>query len=290
MLRKGLGRGLEALLGGMQSADVPSMDAVEGVREIPISAIRANPWQPRSAFDTERLEELAQSIREHGVLQPVLLRAIAPERYELIAGERRLRAARQAGLNAIPAFVKEYEDPQMLVVALIENVQREDIHPLDAAMAYRRLSTEFHLTQEEIAQKVGKARATVANTLRLLSLPPPVLQGLRDGGITEGHARALLQYPPQLQIAAYRDIRQRGLNVREAESLARDQSNRTKREKSDAPTPAARDPEIAAIEEALQTALKTRVHLRAEGGRGRIEIEFYSQEELEGILERIIGA
>lgn len=283
MRKKGLGRGLDALMGGVTDSAFE-----DGVRQIDVRSIRTNPWQPRTEFDIQRLAELAESIREHGILQPILIRQIAPERYELIAGERRLRAAAQAGLASVPALVKEYADPQMLEIALIENVQREDIHPLDAARAYQRLSEEFGLNQEEIARRVGKARTTIANTIRLLSLPKPVQEGLRQGEISEGHARALLQIAPALQLSAYRDIRQRGLNVRETEKLARERAPEKKRDRPE--TQPTVDPEIAAIEEALQVALKTRVRVRAHGGAGKIEIDFYSQEELEGLLERIIGA
>jgi ParB family transcriptional regulator, chromosome partitioning protein len=282
VVKKGLGRGLEALLGSPE-------EAAGGVAQIEIGRIRANPWQPRNDFDEERLAELAQSIREYGVLQPVLLRQAGTDSYELIAGERRLRAAQQAGLERIPALVKEYGDPQMLEVALIENLQREDINPVEAAAAYRRLSGEFGLNQDEIARRVGKARATVANALRLLTLPQPVLDALRQGEITEGHARALLQLPSALQVHAYREVRMRGLNVRETEKLARDRVPGKQRKAPDA-LPAATDPETAAIEEALQSALKTRVKVRHAGGGGKIEIDFYSQEELEGLIERIIGA
>lgn len=282
MLKKGLGRGLEALLGAP-----PEGPALSQVSEVEIGLIRANPWQPRTGFDESRLGELAQSIREHGVLQPVLLRQVGDDQYELIAGERRVRAARRAGLERVPALIKEYADPRMLEVALIENVQREDINPVDAASAYRRLADEFGLSQEEIARRVGKARTTIANTLRLLTLPEPVLQGLRDGDISEGHARALLQVAPALQLSAYRDIRQRGLNVRETEKLARERSR--ERTKAADPTTGASDPEVAAIEEALQVALKTRVRLILRGEAGKIEIDYYSREELEGLIERIIG-
>jgi ParB family chromosome partitioning protein len=259
------------------------------VQEVEISRIRANPWQPRNAFDEERLAELANSIREHGVLQPVLLRASGPGTFELIAGERRMRAALQAGLDRIPAIVKEYADPQMLELALIENVQREDIHPLDAASAYRRLTSEFGLSQEEVAKRVGKARTTVANTIRLLSLPEPILSGLRQGDISEGHARALLQIAPALQLSAYREIRQRGLNVRETEQLARTRGGSEPRSEKQAKRQSPPDADTAAIEEALQLALKTRVRVRAKDGAGRIEIEFYSHDELEGLIERIMG-
>jgi ParB family transcriptional regulator, chromosome partitioning protein len=280
VVKKGLGRGLEALLGAQE-------ETAAGVREVELSRIRANPWQPRSEFDQERIEELAQSVREHGILQPVLLRQTDTNGFELIAGERRYRAAQLAGLARIPAIVREYADRQMLEVALIENLQREDINAVDAATAYRRLSSEFGLTQDEIAARVGKARSTITNSLRLLSLPAPVLAALRQGEISEGHARALLQVPPALQLRAYQEIRQRGLNVRETEKLARERGD--VRRKTPAAAPASADPEVVAIEEALQTALKTRVRVRNAGGVGRIEIDFYSQDELEGILERIIG-
>lgn len=285
MERRGLGRGLGALISSTR-ADGESAT----IREVPVDQIDPNPYQPRNSFDEEKLEEMAQSIREHGVLQPVILRRTGAESYELVVGERRLRAARSAGLDSIPAVIKEYAHPQMLEVALIENLQREDINPVDAAVAYRRLRDEFGVSQEEISRRVGKAPSTIANTLRLLALPSPVLESLGRGEITEGHARALLQARPEAQFTAWQDVVRRGLSVRETERLARDLKIPSSDGGGKAPRVDVRerDPNMAAIEEALQTVLGTKVTIRRSGRTGRIEIEFYSDEELEGIVGRLM--
>jgi len=288
MQKRALGRGLGALIPGAEPSETGA------VRQVPLRQIRANPYQPRRSFEEGALEELAQSIREHGVLQPLLLRETGIDSYELIAGERRLRAARRAGLDTVPALIREYTGPQQLEVALIENLQREDISPVDAAIAYRRLMEEFGLTQAQIAERVGKAQPTIANTLRLLALPPPVLESLQVGEITEGHARALLQAPDPARLEAWQSVVRRRLSVREAERLARElRAASTDPPPSAVPTPAApapADPNLAAVEEALQTALGTKVTIRSAGAGGRIEIEYYSLEELDGIVERVLGA
>jgi ParB family chromosome partitioning protein len=287
MQKRGLGKGLEALL----SSTLAEEDA-QRVRQVRIEHIRPNPYQPRQAFDSEKMAELVQSIREHGVLQPVLLRRVAIDSYEIIAGERRLRAAREAGLRTVPALIKDCTDAQMLEVALIENLQREDINPVEAALAYQRLISEFGLTQEELAARVGKARSTIANTLRLLTLPPEILQSVRTGELSEAHARALLQAPPELRREAWETVKSRRMNAHEAEKFTR--SLREGRSVEAAacvrhPAPAHRNPDYAAVEEALQQSLGTKVTLKEKGGIGKIEIEFYSPEELEGIVERILG-
>ncbi|HXG23188.1 MAG TPA: ParB/RepB/Spo0J family partition protein, partial [Chthonomonadales bacterium] len=262
------------------------------VREVRIDHIRPNPYQPRREFDPQKLAELVQSIREHGVLQPVLLRRVAVDSYELIVGERRLRAAHEAGLRTVPALVKECTDAQMLEVALIENVQREDINPVEAASAYQRLITEFGLTQEEIAARVGKARSTIANTLRLLSLPPEILESVRTGEISEAHARALLQAPPDARLKAWEAVKTGRMTSHEAEKFTRSlREGRPAKAvaRIHSRIPIRKDPDHAAIEDSLQQALGTKVTLKESGGIGKIEIEFYSPEELEGIVERILG-
>lgn len=293
MDKRGLGKGLGALFPGASLVEEQG-----AVREVPVGQIRPNPYQPREQFDRDKLEELAQSVREHGILQPVLLRNVGPNAFELIAGERRFRAAQAAGLERVPAVVKELADPQMLEVALIENVQREDIGPLEAARAYQRLNREFGLTQEAIARRVGKSQPTIANALRLLLLPEPVQDSLARGEITEGHARAILQAPADRQVEVLQAIRGRGLTVRDAERVARDLRNprrereRERAERQPAPEPRDgwhRDANLAAVEEALQVALGTKVSVRKSGSGGRIEIEFYSDDELEGIVERLLG-
>jgi ParB family chromosome partitioning protein len=287
MEKRGLGKGLSALLAASMAEEE------EGIlRDLPVEQIRPNPYQPRQAFDPEKMAELVASVREHGILQPVLVRRISDEEYALVAGERRLRAAQEVGLLTIPALVKEYTDPQMLEIALIENVQREDINPVEAARAYQRLNTEFGLTQQEIAQRVGKSQPSIANTLRLLNLPEPILESLQRGEITEGHAMALLQVTSDNQITIWENIRQGSLSVREALRIAREKRPRQPVQPTSAPDPPsapARDPNYLAVEEALQISLGTKVRIRSTGRGGKIEIEFFSSEELEGIVEKILG-
>lgn len=287
MTRKGLGRGLAALIGDAALAE-DNLSA----QEAPVAAIVPNPYQPRTEFDPDAMRELVESVRAHGVLQPVIVRPIGEGRYELVAGERRLRAAREAGLERIPVVVRELEPEQVLEIAIIENVQREDINPLDAATAYRRLIDEFGLTQEQIAQRVGKARPTVANTLRLLSLPAPVQESVRRGEITEAHARHLLQAKPSEILDAWATVRRKGLSVRETEELVKSyrlHPARPTRSTVSTPRVEQRDPNLAAVQEALEIALGTRVTVRRSGGVGTVEIEFYSDEQLEGLVERLIG-
>ncbi len=289
MLKKGLGKGLGALI-----SDVTFGNAADSVLQIALDHIKPNPYQPRKQFDPVKLEELAQSIREHGILQPVLLRRMGVDNYELIAGERRYRASHLAELETVPAIIKEYANPQMLEVALIENVQREDINPVDAALAYNQLISEFGMTQEQIAKRVGKARTTIANTLRLLGLDTPILNCLRDGRISEGHARALLQAPKDRQIEAFEIATKRLLNVRETERLSREMADNefVRSGLGDPRSPknsAIEDPHLMAVEESLRTSLKTKVRIRNNNGVGRIEIDFYSERELEGLIERLMG-
>lgn len=287
MEKRGLGKGLSALL----SSSMAEEDAAS-VREVRVEQIRPNPYQPRRSFDPQKQAELVQSIREQGILQPVLLRRIAVDSYELIAGERRFRAAAEAGLTVIPAIVRECTDTQMLELALIENIQREDISPVEAALAYQRLINEFGMTQQEVARRVGKAQPTIANTLRLLSLPPPVLDSLSRGEISEGHARSLLQVAPEARLSAWETVVRRRLTVRETERLAREMRDGLPDPLAAPPrTDAAhaKDPHYVAVEETLRAALGTKVSLKWSGEIGRIEIEFYSEEQLEGIMRRILG-
>src|ERR1041385_5746847 len=218
MEKRGLGRGLAALI-----SDTMSEDTQAQVLEIPIDQIVANPFQPRTLFDPIKQEELVASIREHGVLQPILVRRVGHERYQLVAGERRYRATHVAGLPTIPALVKDCTEREQLEIAVVENVQREDIGPLEAARAYRRMSDEFGMTQETIAQRVGKSRTSITNTLGLLDLPEAVQESIERGEITEGHARALktIRDTPSL-LRAWQVVLKRGLSVRETEKLARE--------------------------------------------------------------------
>lgn len=280
MLKKGLGKGLGAL--------IPVVEP-EGPTEqlfTDIERIDPSPFQPRRSFADDKIEELANSIAQKGILQPLLVRRRG-DRYELVAGERRLRAARKSGLRQVPIIIKEVSDREALELALIENLQREDLGPLEEAQAYRRLSEEFGLTQEEIAQRVGKSRPAVANSLRLLSLPREVQQLLAEGQIAAGQARALLSLEREAMIvAAARQVVSRGLSARETELLVRRlQSPRRKRRDE-----SALEPNLVALKDNLQKKLGTKVRLthRARSGRGKIEIEYYSLSDLERIAQALL--
>ncbi len=276
--RRALGRGLGALIPG--AGLVPET----GVTEIPVDRIRPNSLQPRAGFDREPLAELEASIREHGVLQPVLLRP-SGDRYELVAGERRWRAAVAAGLSSVPAVVRQMDDRNALEVALVENLQREDLNPMERARAYRRLIDEFGLTQEQVARRVGRSQPTIANAVRLLSLPAEVQASLEAGRITEGHARALLAIPdPERLLLVWRKVEARGMSVRETEAeaarrlISREIGAKRK----------ARDPELSVIEQTLRESLGAPVSLRVKrGGGGEIRIAFFSTDDLERLVEAL---
>lgn len=286
--KTGLGKGLDALIppGEFLPAGEAALQA-GGVIEIPVGNIDPNPHQPRSHMDPEKLNELAASIREHGIIQPIIVtQGALPDRYTLVAGERRLLAARQAGLETIPAILREATEQQRLELALIENVQRTDLGPLEAAEAYRQLDEEFGLSHEEIAVRVGKNRVTITNTLRLLKLSSVVRQALAEERISEGHARALLALPtPQAQTAALQTILKHDLNVRQTEELVRKLCGE-KPQKLPKPAP---PPEIAAIEERLRTHLGTKVTLNHHRKGGTLVIHYYSEEELDALVRHIIG-
>ena len=278
--RPGLGRGLEALI---PESEQPSLT---GTSYIPQNRIVSNPRQPRSKIDPQELAELSASIKEHGMLQPLLVSFDnLSGNYTLIAGERRLQAARQAGLETVPAIVREVNEQQRLELALIENLQRADLTPLEAAEAYRQLVEEFSLSHEDVADRVGKSRAAVSNTLRLLKLPLAVKQALADGRITEGHARALLALPtPEAQGAALRTILKQELNVRQTEELVRKLSGVRPVHTSRANP----SPEITALEERLRSRLGTKVKLNRSRKGGTLVIHFYSDEELDALLETLL--
>ena len=289
--RPALGKGLSALI-----PEAPPAPPA-GTTEVDIDRLTPNEHQPRGQMDEARLEELAASIRAHGVIQPILVRQ-TPDGYRIIAGERRWRAARRAGLRTVPVTVREIggerASQQQLAIALIENLQREDLNPIEEARAYRRLVDEFRLTQEAVAAEVGKDRATVANTLRLLKLPPEIQNDVSDGAISMGHARALLALPgadSQLHLA--REIKTRGLSVREAESLVKLALSGGSA-KPPAPragsTGAPSDVHTRAAEDKLKVHLGTRVRiLRRREGSGRIEIEFTTEDELIRLFDLLIG-
>ncbi|MGD0751296.1 MAG: ParB/RepB/Spo0J family partition protein [Anaerolineales bacterium] len=280
--KSGLGRGLGALIPGGENAL-----AENGVMLVPVDLVLPNPRQPRSMMHPEELQDLTASIREHGVLQPLIVTPGDQQgRYILIAGERRLQAARLAGLAAVPVLVRPATDQQRLELAIIENVQRSDLSALEQAEAYRQLAEDFELSHEEIAARVGKSRVAVTNTLRLLKLPDPVKNALIEGRISEGHARALLALPsPEAQVAALRTLIAHDLNVRQTEELVRKLSGEKPSRKS---KPAA-VPEVAALEERLRTSLGTKVILRSGRKGGTVTIHYYSDEELNALLDRLLN-
>lgn len=279
--RPGLGRGLDALIPPSES------QPTSGIVNIPIQNIIPNPRQPRSHIDKDELLELAASIREHGVIQPVIVSYDdAVSQYILIAGERRWLAAREAGLETVPAIVREVNEQQRIELALIENVQRSDLSPLETAEAYRQLNEEFGLSHEQIADQVGKSRASVTNTLRLLKLPMDVKQALAENKISEGHARALLSLStPQAQSAVLQSILSKNLNVRQTELLVR----KLMGEKPRSATKHQRSPEVAEIEDRLRSHLGTKVKVNQYRKGGTVVIHYFSSEELEAILAILLG-
>lgn len=282
-MRKALGRGLDALIPGAGRATSTTevgSDATTTDLLVAIDKIRPNPRQPRVQFDEGALSELVSSIRAQGVLQPLLVRRLPDGDYELIAGERRLRAAERAGLTHVPVFARDTSDVESLEMALVENLQRDDLSPLEEASAYQRLIHEYGHTQEEVAERVGKSRPAVANALRLLRLPESIKHDLARGRLTAGHARVLLSIDDaDAQVRAAKQIQARQMSVRDAEQLAAARKGGSH--------PIARDPNRTALERQLSTALGTRVRITPKGRGGRIEIEFYSQEELQGLVARI---
>lgn len=282
--RSGLGKGLESLIPTWQSSPTPA-DTNEQVRLLPVTSISPNPQQPRKVFEDEQLEDLAASIKQHGIIQPlIVIAAEGLDRYTLIAGERRLRAAKLAGLKEVPAIVRTASQQEQLEFAIIENVQREDLNPMERARAYQSLADQFSLTHEDIAHRVGKNRVTVTNTLRLLNLPVLVQQSLSSGEITEGHARSLLALPSARAMEAALDsILSLGLNVRQTELLVSKLSGK-------APTNrklAVRSAEAEDLENRLRQFFHTKVMLSKGKRGGTISISFYSDEELNAIIDRL---
>jgi ParB family transcriptional regulator, chromosome partitioning protein len=271
--RPALGRGLSALI-----PDAPA--APDRTFDVDIDLIRPNRFQPRTAMDDGRLDDLARSIRANGVIQPIVVRR-AGDGYELVAGERRWRASQRAGLLKIPVVVRDIPEDKLLAVALIENIQREDLNPIEEAHAYRRLADEFNLTQEQIAESVGKDRSSIANYVRLLKLPNEVRESVASGGLSMGHARALAGITDEaalLRVA--RDVIAKQLSVRETEALVRKESAPPAGKEEPA-----RDVHTRAAEEQLRFAMGTRVRIVRKGKRGRIEIDFTSEDELQRIYE-----
>ena len=276
-IKKGLGKGLDALLGDYQQPPE------ESVKEIDVNLIDTNSSQPRKSFDKEKLDELANSIKNHGIVQPIVVRRTG-ERYTIVAGERRYRAARIAGLNKVPVVVKDMDDYQVMEVALIENIQREDLNPIEEAEGYQVLMSQYNMTQEETAQRVGKSRSAVANALRLLNLCPPVRAMVEDGRLTNGHARALLPLSPALQETTAATILKNDLSVRQTEQLVK-KLTAGKKEK---PSPAGLTVDYA--QEAardLGNTLGRGCRIVSGKKKGRIELEYYGVDDLNELLEAL---
>lgn len=281
MSKKGLGKGLGALIPEIEVAE-PDRKAI---REVEVEKVRPNPHQPRKEFDAERMEELAASIREHGVVQPIVVRP-GGDGYELVAGERRWRAARLAGLERIPALVREFSDAESMEIALVENLQREDLNPLEEAEAYKALMEKCQLTQEQLASRVGKSRSQVANTLRLLQLGPVAAGEVRAGRLSMGHAKVLLGVDdPAVQDQLALRIVAEGLSVREVEGLLRRKAAPPPKREVDR---ASLSPDLKAVEGRLREWFGTPVKLTMKGDRGRLEITYFGEEGLGRLLE-ILG-
>jgi len=289
----GLGRGLGALIEGSYDKKTDpepktTSDPVNTVGDIRLDQIQTNPYQPRTHFDQDSLAELTDSIRVQGIIQPITVRQLEPNKYQLISGERRLQASKLAGLEAIPAYIRKANDQQMLEMALIENIQRENLNAIEIALSYQRLLSECSLKQEELGDRVGKKRTTVTNYLRLLKLPPDIQVALRDNQISMGHARALINIENvDLQLDVFRRIVEQELSVRKVEEIVRNLSNQQKGKKpSPTPTENKNAGEIKQVESRLSTYFGTKIQVKSnKSGKGEIKIPFLTVEELNRILE-----
>ena len=293
--KRGLGRGLDALLGPAQpetgeqdaatGAGPQSTPGSGGIGQLPVDVISRGRFQPRRHFDEDRLRELADSIAAQGLVQPIVVRPIGPDRYEIVAGERRWRAAQLAGLADVPVVIRDVDDQAAMAMALIENIQRDDLNPLEEATALHRLLTEFELTHQQVAQAVGKSRTTVTNLIRLLELDARVKQFVENGELEMGHARALLALDGTRQFEAARQVVAKGLSVRETEALVR-RLNEPRQPRADTAEP--EDPDVRRLLSDLTDRLGAKVALQqGTGGKGRLVISYNTLEELEGILDHI---
>jgi ParB family chromosome partitioning protein len=285
--KRGLGRGLDALLGGTSVValqdEAAQADSSE-LQYLPLDLIQRGKYQPRRDMDPTALEELAQSIKSHGVMQPIVVRPIADGRFEIVAGERRWRASHQAGLEKIPAMVRELPDEAAIAMALIENIQREDLNPIEEAVALQRLQQEFQLTQQQVAEAVGKSRVTITNLLRLIALPEEIKTLLSHGDLEMGHARALLGLPAEQQVEGARHVVARGLSVRQTEALVRQWLNSKEKPVTETKT----DPDINRLEQRLAERLGSPVQIKhGQKGKGQLVIRYNSLDELQGVLAHI---
>ncbi len=285
--KRGLGRGLDALLGGASVSAMQEEAAKVDTRELqqlPLELVQRGKYQPRRDMDPQALEELAQSIRKHGVMQPIVVRPVEGGRYEIIAGERRWRASQQAGLERVPALVREVPDEAAIAMALIENIQREDLNPIEEAVALQRLQQEFQLTQQQVADAVGKSRVSVSNLLRLIALPEEIKTLLSHGDLEMGHARALLGLPADQQVEGARHVVARGLTVRQTEALVRQWLSSKEKPKAEVKV----DPDISRLEQRLAERLGSPVQIKhGQKGKGQLVIRYSSLDELQGVLAHI---
>lgn len=284
--KRRLGRGLDALLGDAPASNQEETDApgADRLSQLPVESLQRGQYQPRSHMDEEALSTLAQSIKARGVVQPIIARRLADGGHEIIAGERRWRAAQLAGLHSVPVIVREIPDDAALAIALIENIQRENLNPIEEANGLRRLLDEFGMTHEQVAESVGRSRSSVTNLLRLLSLNPAVKQMVEHGQLEMGHARALLALEGADQDKAAREVVARQFSARQAESLVRRIKDRPKRGARGRPPP---DADVLRLQEQISDRLGAKVTITDKRGKGRLVIEYHSLDELDGILERI---
>ena len=284
---RGLGRGLDALLGGASVSAMQEEAAKVDTRELqhlPLDLIQRGKYQPRRDMDPQALEELAQSIKNHGVMQPIVVRPVSGGRFEIIAGERRWRASQQAGLEKVPALVREVPDEAAIAMALIENIQREDLNPIEEAVALQRLQQEFQLTQQQVADAVGKSRVSISNLLRLIALPEEIKTLLSHGDLEMGHARALLGLPAEQQVEGARHVVARGLTVRQTEALVRQWLSSKETPKAEVKV----DPDISRLEQRLAERLGSPVQIKhGQRGKGQLVIRYSSLDELQGVLAHI---
>jgi len=276
-LAKRLGKGLNALINDIEADE-------HAIEQISISECRTNPYQPRKSFDADAIEELKISILEYGIIQPLIMRR-SIKGYEIVAGERRFRAAKEAGLTEVPAIIKDFDDNEMMEVALLENLQREDLSVIEEALAYKSLINELNLTQEELSNKLGKSRSHIANTMRLLSLPEDIIIYISNGELSMGHGRALLGLKDESQLRPLvANIRKNSLNVRQVEKIITDLNTNKRKEKPKKPQ---KDIFITETEDKLRDILGTNVNIQQNKNKGKIEIEFYSNDELNRFIQML---
>lgn len=295
--KKALGRGLSALLSDntpdekldvdIQSPAASAHAPASGIAEIPVAEIEVNPFQPRTHFDEESLKELSESIKVHGIIQPITVRRLTSNQYQLISGERRFQASKLAGLRTIPAYIRSANDQQMLEMALIENIQRENLNAIEIALSYQRLISECSLKQEELGERVGKNRATVTNYLRLLRLPPDIQIAVRDNRLSMGHARAIINVDnPEKQLYIFKKILDDDLSVRKVEEIVRELSHKKMDTTGDANKPVpAQSREVSQLQSRLSSHFGTRVVVKSDGSKGEIKIPFLSVEDLNRLLD-----